>query len=102
MTDPFKIFSFFVVVRKLHWEQIPKNIPLGKIFWEWMATTELFPVGYSFNPISLKGEVVPYEISFNLSNASDCVDWMKDNDKNLNDFIIPKINLTNKNELVTI
>jgi hypothetical protein len=37
------------------------------------------PAGYTFEPISLKGAPVPYEIQKGMSNWIDCIDWVQDN-----------------------
>ena len=43
------------------------------------------------NPLSpiksLKGTPVPYEIQFDMSNRSDCQDWIEDNKESINNII---------------
>jgi hypothetical protein len=97
---------FFFLKRNVSPENIPNRSVFGKAYHQWLNTEWFFPENYKFNQISLNGAPLPYELQFCLSNAGDCADWLKDNDKNLNDFIIPKITtkhfLTNDKQLVTI
>jgi hypothetical protein len=43
------------------------------------AETHEAPADYKFEPISLKGAPMPYEIQFRMSNWADCQDWIREN-----------------------
>ena len=76
---PLDVYICVFAKRRIPIDKVPTNIPLGKLVAAWFASTEEIGVEYSFNPISLRGQPVPFEIEFGLTNASDCVDWLNDN-----------------------
>ena len=44
-----------------------------------MAETNSIAPEHLIKPISLRGQPIPYEIQFGLSNAGDGFDWTEDN-----------------------
>ncbi len=96
-----QIICFFLK-RKTSPENIPNRSVFGKAYHQWLNSEWPFPAGYSFKPISLNCAPLPYELQFAMANAADCADWLKDNNKELNSFLLPKIDLTNRKELVSI